>query len=158
MCEYSGCPVPIDLLNPPTPTHHSPGTPFCCKKYNAAIPLELSKGFTPENTDRNTKWTVTNFEDWAKEKNINSAFCYLLILKYLKLLWPSLFLKLERGKVSDNNKELWYTSVRNTPQKMVKQMCSSAGIVGNKTNHSLRTFQTRGTRKNCSGKNRPSIS
>ena len=32
---------------------------------------QLSKGFTPENTDKSTKWALTNFLDWAKEKNVN---------------------------------------------------------------------------------------
>ena len=30
---------------------------------------ELSKGFTPKNTDRNTKWALKNFAEWAKARS-----------------------------------------------------------------------------------------
>ena len=32
---------------------------------------QLSKGFTPQNTDRSTRWALTNFKDWANERKIN---------------------------------------------------------------------------------------
>ena len=44
-------------------------------------------------------------------------------------------------KVSEDVKKPWFTAVplgKNTLQNMVKRMCNSAGILGNKTNHSLR--------------------
>ena len=30
---------------------------------------ELSKGFSPKNTDRNTKWALKNFAEWAKARS-----------------------------------------------------------------------------------------
>ena len=51
---------------------------------------ELSKGFTPKNTDKNTKWALKNFTEWARVRStqfpqdpvpsdlLNSTDCELL--------------------------------------------------------------------------------
>ena len=76
---------PLNCTDPPLISADPPSTstasasrgydrPSQTKRFKQATVEELSqlsKGFTPQNTDRSTRWALTNFQDWANERKIN---------------------------------------------------------------------------------------
>ena len=90
LCEWTGCPGADTNVTTATPTtaapyyyraqrKYKPDLLYCSRKFHRQLhPLcsvryrrasRSSKGITPANTDKTTKWAMSNFEAWKLARN-----------------------------------------------------------------------------------------